>query len=100
MAKFSEKNIIASIKVSVEILRFFSEYNKDKAKDDQINTKIGISIERCIEIFSIDNPASGLMEIPVDASSRIQSLARSKQIIIDNEMRKKISILTKNIQMK
>ncbi len=100
MAKFSEKNIIASIKTSVEIQRFFSEYNKDKAKDDQINTKIGISIGRCLEMSGIDNPTSDLMGIPVDASSRIQSLARPKQILIDNEMRKKISILTKNVQIK
>ena len=100
MAKFSEKNTLSSIKASVEIQRFFSEYNKDKAKDDQINTKIGISVGRCLEMSGVNTSTNDLMGIPVDASSRIQSIAKPKQILIDNEMRKKISILTKNVKMK
>ena len=100
MAKFSEKNVISSIKASVEIQRFFSEYNNDKAKDDQINTKIGISVGHCLEISGVNTSTNDLMGIPVDASSRIQSIAKPKQILIDNEMRKKISISTKNMKMK
>ena len=100
MAKFSEKNTLSSIKASVEIQRFFSEYNKDKARNDQINTKIGISVGRCLEISGVGNSTNDLMGIPVDTSSRIQSIARPKQILIDNEMRKKISDLTKNVKMK
>ncbi len=100
MATFSEKNILTSIKASVEIQRFFSEYNKDKAKDDQINTKIGISVGRCLDISSVGNSTNDLMGIPVDKSSRIQSIAKPKQILIDNDMRKKISVLTKNMKMK
>ena len=100
MAKFSEKNTLSSIKASVEIQRFFSEYNKDKARNDQINTKIGISVGRCLEISGVGNSTNDLMGIPVDTSSRIQSIARPKQILIDNEMRKKISNLTKNVKMK
>lgn len=100
MATFSEKNILTSIKASVEIQRFFSEYNKDKAKDDQINTKIGISVGRCLDISDVGNSTNDLMEILVDKSSRIQSIAKPKQILIDNDMRKKISVLTKNMKMK
>ena len=100
MAKFSEKNTLSSIKASVEIQRFFSEYNKDNARNDQINTKIGISVGRCLEISGVGNSTNDLMGIPVDTSSRIQSIARPKQILIDNEMRKKISNLTKNVKMK
>ena len=100
MAKFSEKNVLSSIKASVEIQRFFSEYNNDKAKDDQINTKIGISVGRCLEISGVNISTNDLMGIPVDTSSRIQSIAKPKQILIDNEMRKKINISTKNVKMK
>ncbi|MGH1567372.1 MAG: adenylate/guanylate cyclase domain-containing protein [Nitrosopumilus sp.] len=100
METFSEKNILTSIKASVEIQRFFSEYNKDKAKDDQINTKIGISVGRCLDISSVGNSTNDLMGILVDKSSRIQSIAKPKQILIDNDMRKKISVLTKNMKMK
>ena len=100
MAKFSEKNVLSSIKTSVEIQRFFSEYNNDKAKDDQINTRIGISVGRCLEISGVNSSTNDLMGIPVDASSRIQSIAKPKQILIDSEMRKKIHISTKNVKMK
>ena len=95
MAKFPEKNILYSMKASVKIQRFFSEYNKDKSKDDQINTKIGMSVGRCLEISGVGNSDSDLMGIPVDASSRIQSLAKPKQILIDNELRKKLASFQK-----
>ena len=100
MAKFPEKNILSSMKVSVEIQRFFSEYNKDKSKDDQINTKIGMSVGRCLEISGVGNSNSDLMGIPVDTSARIQSLAKPKQILIDNELRKKISVISKDEKSK
>ena len=100
MAKFSENKILSSMKASVEIQRFFSEYNKDKSKDDQINTKIGMSMGRCLEISGVGNSSSDLMGIPVDASSRIQSIAKPKQILIDNELRKKIGIFSKDEKTK
>lgn len=100
MARFSEKDIIKSIKTSVEIQQFFSEYNKNKSKDDKINTKIGMSIGRCLEISGIGNTVNDLMGIPVDTASRIQLLAKPKQILIDNELKKKINILTKNQKTK
>ena len=95
MARFSEKDIIKSIKSSVEIQRFFAEYNKDKSKEDKIKTKIGISIGHCLEISNIQNMTNDLMGIPVDAAARIQMLAKPGQILIDYKLRKKISLLQK-----
>ncbi len=100
MARFSEKDIIKSVKASVEIQKFFSEYNKDKSKDDKINTKIGLSIGHCLEISSTGNTVNDLMGIPVDTASRIQLLAKPTQILIDNKLKKKINILTKDHKTK
>ena len=55
---------------------------------------------RCLEISGVNSSTNDLMGIPVDASSRIQSIAKPKQILIDSEMRKKIHISTKNVKMK
>ena len=41
MARFTEKDILKSVKASVEIQRFFANYNNDKSKEDKIRTKIG-----------------------------------------------------------
>lgn len=100
MARFSEKDIIKSVKASVEIQKFFFEYNKDKSKDDKINTKIGLSIGHCLEISSTGNTVNDLMGIPVDTASRIQLLAKPTQILIDNKLKKKINILTKDHKAK
>ena len=96
MARFVEKDMIKSIKASVEIQRVFSEYNKDKSKDDKINTRIGISIGRCLEISSIQDTTKDLMGIPVDTASRIQTLAKPGQILIDHVLKKKLSNLQKD----
>ncbi|MGB0856211.1 MAG: adenylate/guanylate cyclase domain-containing protein, partial [Nitrosopumilus sp.] len=96
MARFVEKDIIKSIKASTEIQRFFSEYNKDKSKDDKIKSKIGISIGHCLEISSMQNMTNDLMGIPVDTASRIQTLAKPGQILIDYQLKKKLNILQKD----
>ena len=100
MARFVEKDIIKAIKASTEIQRFFSEYNRDKSKEDKIKTKIGISMGRCLEISSMQNMANDLMGIPVDAASRIQMLAKPEQILVDYELKKKLSILQKDEKKK
>ena len=100
MARFAEKDMIKSIKTAVEIQRFFSEYNKDKSKDDKIKTKIGISIGRCLEISGIQNAADDLMGVPVDTASRIQMLAKPGQILIDYQLKKKLTILRKDDKKK
>ena len=100
MARFAEKNMIKSIKTSIEIQRFFSEYNKDKSKDDKIKTKIGISIGRCLEISGIQNATDDLMGVPVDTASRIQMLAKPGQILIDYQLKKKLTILRKDDKKK
>jgi hypothetical protein len=100
MARFSEKDIIKSVKASVEILKFFSEYNKDKSKDDKINTKIGIFMGCCLEISGIGNTVNDLMRILVDNVSRIQLLAKTTQILIYNKLKKKINLLTKDQKVK
>ena len=96
MARFAEKDIFKSIKASVEIQRFFAEYNSDKSKEDKIKTKIGASIGHCLEISSIQNMNGDLMGLPVDTASRIQTLAKPCQILIDFKLRKKIGTLQKN----
>ena len=55
---------------------------------------------RCLEIGDIGNTINDLMGIPVDVASRIQLLAKPKQILIDNELKKKINILTKDQKSK
>ncbi|MGI9566035.1 MAG: hypothetical protein ACR2LL_03340 [Nitrosopumilus sp.] len=91
MARFTEKDIIKSIKASTEIQRFFSEYNNDKSADDKIKTKIGISIGHCLEISGIQNMTNDLMGIPIDTAVRIQMLAKPGQILIYSKMKKKLS---------
>ena len=100
MARFAEKDMIKSIKTSIEIQRFFSEYNKDKSKDDKIKTKIGISIGRCLEISGIQNATDDLMGVPVDTASRIQMLAKPGQILIDYQLKKKLTVLRKDDKKK
>lgn len=96
MARFTEKDILKSVKASVEIQRFFANYNNDKSKEDKIRTKIGASIGHCLEISSIQNMTGDLMGLPVDTASRIQTLAKPCQILIDYKLRKKIGVLQKN----
>jgi class 3 adenylate cyclase len=93
MASFSEKDIVKSIKASLQIMKFFLEYNKDKSKEDRINTKIGISIGHCLEISDAGNIGTDLMGLAVDTASRIQTLAKPRQILIDHELLLKIKDL-------
>jgi class 3 adenylate cyclase len=100
MARFSENNTIKSIETAVEINQFFLEYNKNKSKEDKINTKIGISVGRCLDIDNLGNNKNDLMGIAVDTASRIQALAKPGQILIDYELKLRIKNLAVNKKKK
>jgi hypothetical protein len=76
------------------------EYNKNKSKEDKINTKIGISVGRCLDIDNLGNNKNDLMGIAVDTASRIQALAKPGQILIDYELKLRIKNLAVNKKKK
>ena len=91
MASFDESEYLDSVLASVEIQNFFKEYNTDKSIEDKINCKIGLSIGQCVEIPKSSISTRDIMGLPVDKAARIQSLAKPGQILVDYDLRKKIT---------
>lgn len=91
MASFDESQYLDSVLTSLEIQNFFKEYNKDKSIEDKINCKIGLSIGQCVEIPKSPISTRDIMGLPVDKAARIQSLAKPGQILVDYDLRKKIT---------
>jgi len=90
MASFDESEYLNSVLASIEIQNFFKEYNNDKSTEDKINCKIGLSIGQCVDIPKSSISTKDIMGLPVDKAARIQSLAKSGQILVDYDLRKKI----------
>ena len=91
MASFDESEYLNSVLSSIEIQDFFKEYNIDKSTEDKINCKIGLSIGQCVDIPKSSISTRDIMGLPVDKASRIQSLAKPGQILVDYDLRKKIT---------
>ena len=91
MASFDENEYLNSVFASIEIQNSFKEYNDNKSVEDQINCKIGISMGQCVEIPKTSISMKDIMGLPVDKASRIQTLAKPGQILLDHNLRKRIS---------
>ena len=91
MASFDESEYLDSVLTSIEIQNFFKEYNLNQSVEDKINCKIGLSMGQCVDIPKSSISTKDIMGLPVDKASRIQSLAKPGQILVDYNLRKKIS---------
>ena len=91
MASFDESEYLDSVLASIEIQDFFKEYNLDKSAEDKINCKIGLSVGQCVDIPKTSISTKDIMGLPVDKAARIQSLAKPGQILVDYDLRKKIT---------
>jgi len=90
MASFDEFEYLNAILASIDIQKFFKEYNQDKSSEDKINCKIGLSIGQCVDIPKSSISTKDIMGLPVDKAARIQALAKAGQILVDYNLRKKV----------